>query len=189
MSSGRAGRAGSGSAGAELDTAGLRVAVVGHVEFVEFVSVAHLPAAGEVVNGEGAFQRAGGGGGVSAGMLAETGAQVELFTAFGDDELGGRAVAQLREAGVTVHTATRASTPTRRAITLLAAGERSIVTIGKRLAPAGDDALPWDRLERTHAVYFTAGDAAARATRAVPPPSSPPPAPGRCSSRAPGSTR
>ena len=142
---------------------GARVAVVGHVEFVDFIAVDHLPAAGEVVHDRRAFQRAGGGGGVAAGMLAETGATVELFTAFGDDDHGRRAVEQLTTAGVAVSAVLRAGTPTRRAITLLAGGERSIVTIGARLAPSGSDDLPWGRLDEADGVYFTAGDAGALA--------------------------
>ena len=38
--------------------------------------------------------------------------------------------------------------------------------IGDRLGPRGDDALPWDELRETDAVYFTAGDAGARAPAA-----------------------
>jgi ribokinase len=146
----------------------VRVAVVGHVEFVEFVSVGQLPAAGEVVHGVGAVHRAAGGGGVAAALLAEAGADVELFTAFGDDAAGRTATDQLRHSGVQVHALVRANQPTRRAVALLAAGERSIVTIGERLAPSGDDQLPWERLEVCAGVYFTAGDAGAleRARRA-----------------------
>jgi ribokinase len=40
--------------------------------------------------------------------------------------------------------------------------------LGTRLAPSGHDALAWDRLAETDAVYFTAGDAGAlRAARAA----------------------
>jgi len=39
-----------------------------------------------------------------------------------------------------------------------AAGERTIVTLGRRLEPDGADHLPWDELEEADAVYFTAGD-------------------------------
>ncbi len=59
--------------------------------------------------------------------------------------------------------------PTRRALTLVdRAGERTITTLGRRLAPSADDPLPWDRLDEADAVYVTAGDAGAfrRARRA-----------------------
>jgi ribokinase len=57
--------------------------------------------------------------------------------------------------------------PTRRALTLVEdSGERTITTIGDRLAPAGEDPLPWERLDGADCVYFTAGDAGAlRAAR------------------------
>jgi ribokinase len=52
--------------------------------------------------------------------------------------------------------------PTRRAVTLLDdSGERTIITLGRRLEPEGADRLPWDELAETDAVFFTAGDPAA----------------------------
>ena len=50
-----------------------RVAVVGHVEWVDFVLVPRFPAPGEIVNAQDAFSRAAGGGGVAAVVLAELG--------------------------------------------------------------------------------------------------------------------
>lgn len=139
----------------------VRIAVVGHVEWVQFLVVPQLPRGGEVEHAQAAFSRAAGGGGVAAGVLAELGAEVELFTAFGDDHTGEQAAAQLRSRGITVHAAERQE-PSRRAVSLLQrGGERSIVTIGARLAPLGSDPLPWERLAGVDAVYFTAGDLAA----------------------------
>ena len=37
-------------------------------------------------------------------------------------------------------------------------GERTITTLGARLAPRGDDDLPWAALGEADAVYLTAGD-------------------------------
>ena len=37
-------------------------------------------------------------------------------------------------------------------------GERTITVLGPRLGPHGADALAWDRLDDTDAVYLTAGD-------------------------------
>jgi ribokinase len=139
-----------------------RVAVVGHVEWVDFVPIARLPREGEVVHAQGSFARAAGGGGVAAAVLAELGADVDFFCALGDDSLGREAAAELTSRGVHVHVGWRHGEPTRRALTLLEGdGERTIVTVGERLEPRGDDDLDWDRLRQTDGVYFTAGDVGA----------------------------
>ncbi len=138
-----------------------RVAVVGHIEWVDFVSLPRYPSEGEVAHAEGWSARVGGGGGVAALVLAEMGAQVDFFLALGRDAPGKATVHQLEEGGVTPHVAWREDV-TRRAITYLSAGgERTIVTIGERLEPRGDDNLDWDRLRSADGVYFTAGDAGA----------------------------
>ncbi len=136
-----------------------RVAVVGHVEWVDFVALERLPHPGEVVHARGAFTRAAGGGGVAAGVLAELGAEVDFFCALGNDALGHAAAEELAGRGVSVHAAWRDGEPTRRALTLLEDdGERTIVTVGERLEPRGADDLGWERLRQTDGVYFTAGD-------------------------------
>jgi ribokinase len=139
----------------------VRIAVVGHIEWVEFVPVRRLPQPGEVIHGDEVFARAAGGGGVVAGVLSELGAEVDFYTALGDDEYGRAAAEQLRERGVQMHVAWREDA-TRRAFTLLEdRGERTIVTIGKRLDPLGADDLGWDGLRHANGVYVTAGDPAA----------------------------
>ncbi len=144
-----------------------RVGVVGHIEWVDFLPVPRFPRQGEVIHAESGFVRAGGGGGVAASVLAELGAEVDFFTALGDDVAGRAAVAQLKERGVHMHVAWREQ-PTRRAVTLLEPSERTIVTIGERLEPRGSDRLEWEHLSGVQSVYFTAGDAGAleRARRA-----------------------
>ncbi|HET6868717.1 MAG TPA: PfkB family carbohydrate kinase [Solirubrobacteraceae bacterium] len=138
-----------------------RIGVVGHVEWVDFLTVPRFPRRGEVIHAEGGSLRAGGGGGVAASVLAEMGAQVDFFTALGDDDSGRAALAQLEQRGVHMQVAWRAE-PTRRAVTLLEpSGERTIVTIGDRLEPRGSDELDWQRLREAGSVYFTAGDAGA----------------------------
>ena len=135
---------------------------MGHVEWVDFVEVARLPRPGEVARAAGAFTRAAGGGGVVSVVLAELGAQVDFFCALGDDDHGRRAAEQLERRGVDVHVAWRAGLPTRRAVTMLeSSGERTIVTIGERLEPRGDDELEWERLRAADGAYFTAGDGGA----------------------------
>lgn len=138
-----------------------RIGVVGHVEWVDFVPVQRFPGRGEVLHADGAFARAGGGGGVVASMLAELGAQVDFFCALGNDTAGRAAAAQLEQRGIHVHVAWR-ERPTRRAMTLLEPdGERTIITLGERLEPHGADNLGWERLAGAAGVYFTSGDAAA----------------------------
>ncbi len=149
----------------------MRLAVVGHVEWVEFARVEHVPRAGEVVHATLAFAEPAGGGAVAAVELARLAGGADLYTALGDDALGDRAQERLTQLGVTVHAARRAE-PTRRALTLVDdAGERTITTLGPRLSPQAADGLPWERLAETDGVYFTAGDggalAAARQARVL----------------------
>jgi ribokinase len=143
------------------------VAVVGHVEWVQFAHVSHVPRAGEVVHARDPFEEPAGGGAVAAVQLARLAGEALLITALGDDELGRRSVARLNELGVEVRASSR-PTPTRRAVTLIDdAGERTITTFGPRLEPlGGDPEARWNALEGLDAVYFTAGDEAAlRAAR------------------------
>jgi ribokinase len=139
----------------------MKVAVVGHIEWVEFARVPRVPRVGEVVNASETWDEAAGGGGVTAVALACLAGRATLFTALGDDALGRRSRERLERLGVTVHAA-RCDAPTRRALTFVDDdGERTITTIGQRLAPRGADALPWEELADHDCVYFTAGDAAA----------------------------
>jgi ribokinase len=135
-----------------------RMAVVGHVEWVEFIHVDQVPARGEIAHGASAGAVAGGGGAVSAVELRRLAGACTLYTALGEDEIGGRARADLERRGVRVEAARRAA-PTRRAVTFVDPGlERTITTMGERLAPSGDDPLPWEELAEADGVYFTAGD-------------------------------
>jgi ribokinase len=137
-----------------------RVAVVGHVEWVDFLTVPRFPRRGQVIHAEGGFLRAGGGGAVAALALAELGAEVDFYTALGNDADGHAAVAQLEDRGVMMHVAWR-DRPTRRATTLLEDDERTIITLGERLEPRAEDELDWESLDHVASVYFTAGDGGA----------------------------
>lgn len=139
-----------------------RVAVVGHVEWVQFARVKQVPRAGGVVHARDGFEEPAGGGAVAAVQLARLAGRVALFTALGDDELGRRSVLRLTELGVDVHAVVRAA-PTRRALTLVDEDqERTIITLGERLEPQAQDLeLPWAKLAEMDAVFFTAGDVGA----------------------------
>lgn len=132
--------------------------VVGHVEWIDFVRIERIPAAGEIIHAHESWQEPGGGGAVSAVQLAKLAKSATLFTALGDDYLGRRAFEDLTRSGLKVE-ATFKPSAQRRAITLIdAQGERTIIVLGERLAPNSADSLPWETLSQADAVYFTAGD-------------------------------
>ena len=149
----------------------MRVAVLGHCEWVEFVDVAKVPAAGEIIEGTPVMATAAGGGAVAAVALARWGAESLFFSSFGNDWLGARCRTELAARGVTVHAIDRPR-PQRRAVTLVdEKRERTIIVIGERIVAHRSDPLPWDVLARCDAVYITGGDVpairAARAARIV----------------------
>ncbi len=138
-----------------------RMAVVGHVEWVQFARVAHVPRAGEVVHAHDSFEEPAGGGAVAAVQLARLAGWAALVTSLGDDHHGRRSRARLLELGVDVR-ASVVQSATRRAMTLVDdARERTITTFGPRLEPRGaQDDGRWSGLERIDGLYFTAGDEA-----------------------------
>lgn len=137
----------------------MRVAVVGHVEWIRFARVDRVPGPGEIAHSFESWEQTGGGGAVAAIQLALLAGEATLFTALGDDELGQRARAELEERGVRVCTAMERA-PTRWALTQVDdRGERTITTVGPKLRPRGhDDRLPWHELADMDAVLFIAGD-------------------------------
>ena len=144
----------------------LRLAVVGHVEWAEFLRVPHLPTAGEITHVTDRWEAPAGGGAVTAVQLARLAGHATLLTALGDDELGHRAADELRGLGVDVRAMFREGQPQRRVIVHLdGSGERTITVIGDRMGPRGDDPFGWSDLD-FDAVYLTAGDVGAvRAAR------------------------
>jgi ribokinase len=139
----------------------MRVAVVGHVEWIEFARVERVPRPGEIVHASDAWEEPAGGGGVAAVQLARLAGSCLFLTALGDDELGHRAKRGLEERGVRVEAAWRPGPQRRGFVHLDAAGERTITVIGDRMGPSGADELPWAELADCDAVYFTAGDSRA----------------------------
>jgi ribokinase len=143
----------------------MRVAVVGHVEHIQFARVDHVPGAGELVSAGEWWEEAAGGAAIGAVQALRLGAEVEFFTAVGDDALGAAAVEHFRAFGLTVHAMARGR-QRRGFIELDREGERTIVIMGERTVPSGADPLPWERLAEAAGVYFTGGDdAALRAAR------------------------
>ena len=148
-----------------------RVAVVGHVEWVQFARVPHVPRAGEVVHAREPFEEPAGGGAVAAVQLARLAGGARLMTALGGDELARRSIARLRELGVD------AFQPGQRRLRDPQGGDargrsrraHDHHATDRAWSRAGsDEELPWAELAQMDAVYFTAGDLdALRAARAA----------------------
>ena len=138
----------------------LRLAVVGHVEWVEFLAVDQLPRPGAIGHALRALEEPAGGGAVVAVQMARLQRQpVQFFTALGRDSIGEACVKRLKHLGLEVHVAWRES-PTRRGISLVdREGDRAITVIGERLTPALDDDLPWEILSTCDGLFVTAADA------------------------------
>jgi ribokinase len=139
----------------------MRPAVVGHVEWIEFGRVHHVPAPGEIVHVSESWEVPGGGGAVAAVQLCRLAGAGTLYTALGDDELGHRSKRELELLGLRVEAVFRPEPQRRGFVHVDRAGERTITVIGERLGPSAGDPLPWHELDEVDAVYFTAGDAGA----------------------------
>ena len=138
----------------------LRLAVVGHVEWVEFLAVDQLPIPGGIGHALRTLQEPAGGGAVAAVQMARLQRQpVQFFTALGRDSVGEACVKRLEDLGLEVHVAWREA-PTRRGVSLVdGEGDRAITVIGERLTPSLDDNLPWETLGEFDGLFVTAADA------------------------------
>jgi ribokinase len=139
----------------------VKVAVVGHVECIEFVPVERAPLPGEIVQAGTPWEECGGGGAVAALQLARLAGAATLYTALGDDELGRRAKQELEEQGVRVIAAWRAEPQRRGFVFVDSEGERTITVIGPKHSPRAEDPIPWGELDEVDAVYYTARDVTA----------------------------
>jgi ribokinase len=137
----------------------VRAAVIGHVEWIDFIRVEEVPRPGEIVHASEAWSEAAGGGAVAAVQLVNLGCETSFFTALGDDDLGRRAHDELEAKGLRLHVSW-VPEPQRRGVTYVdESGERTITVIGDKHRPrGGDGSLPWEELRRTECVYFTGGD-------------------------------
>jgi ribokinase len=147
----------------------VNLAVVGHVEWCEFMRVEELPPPGGIVHAHESWEEPGGGGAVAAVQLARLAGSCVFFTGLGDDALGRRAARRLAELDVEVLTAPTEEATRRALVHVDAHGERTITVLGRKLVPQGAaPSLPWDRLGRMDGVFFVSGDAeAARMARAA----------------------
>jgi ribokinase len=145
------------------------MAVVGHVEWIEFLRVEAVPRPGEIVGAQEIWAEPAGGGGVAAVEFARLAGESSLYCVLGADELGSRARERLESAAVHVYAPATNDGQRRGFCYVDETGERTITVLGEKPRPrGGDGTLPWEELERADGVYFTAGDteAARQARRA-----------------------
>ena len=137
----------------------LKFAVIGHIEWMNFIEVDQLPKAGLISHSKKYLEYPAGGGSVIAKRLQElTKTEVQFFTALGNDFNGNKCLRILENMGIKLHVAWR-NKPTRKGFSLIdKEGERSITIIGDRLAPTHNDNLDWSILNDMDGIFITAGD-------------------------------
>ena len=137
----------------------LKFAVIGHIEWINFIKVDQLPKPGLISHSKKFLECPAGGGTVIAKRLCElTDSEVHFFTALGDDFYGNQSLNILEEMGIILHVAWR-DKPTRKGFSIIdSEGERSITIIGDRLAPKNIDNLDWSILNDMDGIFITATD-------------------------------
>ena len=137
----------------------LKLAVIGHIEWVTFLKVDQLPIAGEISHAKDYFEEAAGGAAVAAVQMARLiNEPVDLITSLGKDNNGEKCYERLIKLGLNLKVAWREK-PTRKGISLISKdGERAITVIGERLQPIASDDLPWSDMKNYDGIFITATD-------------------------------
>ena len=137
----------------------LKFAVIGHIEWINFLSVDKLPNPGIITHAKKSIELPAGGGSLIAKTLSElTNNEVHFFTSLGNDYYGKKSCEYFEKVGLKLHIAWR-NEPTRKGFSIIDNhGERSITIIGKRLSPSFSDNLDWNLLEDMDGIFITAGD-------------------------------
>ncbi len=137
----------------------LKLAVIGHVEWVTFLKVDQLPLAGQISHAKDCFEEAAGGAAVAAVQMTRLiNEPVDLITSLGKDSYGEKCYKRLTELGLNLKVAWREK-PTRKGISLISKdGERAITVIGERLQPMASDNLPWSDMKNYDGIFITATD-------------------------------
>ncbi len=137
----------------------LKLAVIGHVEWVTFLKVDQLPLAGQISHAKDCFEEAAGGAAVAAVQMARLiNGPVDLITSLGNDNYGEKCYERLTKLGLNLEVVWREK-PTRKGISLISKdGERAITVIGERLQPISSDNLPWGDMKNYDGVFVTATD-------------------------------
>ena len=137
----------------------LKLAVIGHIEWVTFLKVEQLPIAGEISHAKDYFEEPAGGAAVAAVQMARLiNEPVDLITSLGKDNNGEKCYERLIKLGLNLKVAWREK-PTRKGISLISKdGERAITVIGERLQPIASDDLPWSDMKNYDGIFITATD-------------------------------
>tara|TARA_Y100001968_G_scaffold140457_1_gene128481 strand:- start:3648 stop:4490 length:843 start_codon:yes stop_codon:yes gene_type:complete len=137
----------------------VKLAVIGHVEWVTFLKVDQLPLPGQISHAKDYFEEAAGGAAVAAVQMARlSGSPVDLITSLGNDVYGQKCYERLTKLGLNLKVAWREK-PTRKGISLISKdSERAITVIGDRLQPMSSDDLPWDDMKNYDGIFITATD-------------------------------
>ncbi len=137
----------------------LKFAVIGHIEWINFLKVDSLPKPGIISHSDISLEYPAGGGALIAKTLHElTNNEVHFFTSLGTDYYGRESVRFFDEIGLKLHVAWR-DKPTRKGFSLIDNNrERSITIIGERLSPSYKDDLDWHLLKEMDGIFITAGD-------------------------------
>ena len=138
----------------------LKLAVVGHVEWMTFISVDKLPEPGIISHSNHCIEEPAGGGAVVAMKMSKLIKEpVHFITALGNDSIGQKSYKRLKELGLKL-SVNWIDKPTRKGFSLVdKGGERAITVIGERLEPYVDNGIPWNELYKYDAIFISAGDA------------------------------
>jgi ribokinase len=136
----------------------VRIAVIGHVEWVQHARLDEPLERGAIIQLHDTFEEPGGGGGVAARALPALGAQARFITALGNDAPADESERVLRQDGCDLRVARRASPQNRVTTVAEPSGERTILVHGPNLHPAIDDPLDWDELAGFDGVFYTGDD-------------------------------
>ena len=137
----------------------LKFAVIGHIEWINFLEVDSLPEPGIITHSKKSLELPAGGGALIAKTLYElSNNEIHFFTSLGKDYYGEKSYEFFEKIGINLHVAWR-SEATRKGFSLIDnKGERSITIIGKRLSPSYNDDLDWNILCEMDGIFITAGD-------------------------------
>ena len=137
----------------------LNFAVVGHIEWINFLKVDQLPKQGVISHSEKSLEYPAGGGSIISKILSDlTLNQIHFFTSLGNDDYGNKCFKILSNMGIKLHVAWREK-QTRRGFSLIdSQGERAITVIGERLAPTHKDKLEWNIFKKMDGIFITASD-------------------------------